>query len=219
MEGAAGETSPEDVKKEYFKDVKAIHIMGSALSISERSRDATYKMIEVAKEANKQVEISFDPNIRPEMLGIEKTLKILEPVMENATIILPSGEEAEMLANMISKGKEKACKEIFKRAPNCKLVLLKNGAEGVKIFQKIKKGKNTEINTSEISSYSVKEVDATGAGDSFGGAFISEYLNGEEVHKAVQFANAVGAMKVTHFGPMPDHSREAILKFMEKNKN
>jgi len=43
--GAAGETSPEDVKEEYFSNIKALHIMGSALAISESSREACYKLI------------------------------------------------------------------------------------------------------------------------------------------------------------------------------
>ncbi|MBY8980093.1 MAG: sugar kinase, partial [Candidatus Lokiarchaeota archaeon] len=32
--GAAGQTSPDDIDEEYFSNVKALHIMGSSLSIS-----------------------------------------------------------------------------------------------------------------------------------------------------------------------------------------
>ncbi len=212
MEGAAGETCPTDVKEEYFKDVKAIHVMGSALSISENSREATYKFIEIALKINKDVEISFDPNLRPEMLGIEETLRIVKPVVDVATIILPSGEEAEMLANL--KGEETACSKLFDIAPRCKIVVLKQGSKGAKAFIKDQRGK---IDTVSEPSYRVSEVDATGAGDSFGGAFVVEYLMGKSIDSAIKFANAVGAMKVTHFGPIPNHSREDIETFIREN--
>ncbi|MFW9952746.1 MAG: PfkB family carbohydrate kinase, partial [Candidatus Thorarchaeota archaeon] len=45
--GAAGLTSPEDIEEGYFADVKALHIMGSSLSISESSKEACYKAINV----------------------------------------------------------------------------------------------------------------------------------------------------------------------------
>ena len=63
--GAAGETSPQDVKEEYFENIKNLHIMGSALSISKKSREACYKAINIAKKKNPNVLISFDPNLRP----------------------------------------------------------------------------------------------------------------------------------------------------------
>src|SRR6056297_553359 len=202
MEGAAGETSPDDVDPLYFHKVKAIHIMGSALSISQNSRNAVYKMLEVAIEENNDVEISFDPNIRPEMLGIEETLKIVQPVVEKSTVILPSGEEAEMLAN--TKGEDEACRAIFEKAPRCKIIVLKKGKRGAQAY--IKK-QNGEIEVISAPTYKVREVDATGAGDSFGGAFMVEYLGGKDIVDALQFANAVGAMKVSNFGPIPNHTR------------
>jgi sugar/nucleoside kinase (ribokinase family) len=90
--GAAGETSPEDIKKDFFKGIKSLHIMGSGLSISENSREACYKAIEVANDKNSDVIISFDPNLRPEMLEFEMILKICKPVLESTDILLPSGE-------------------------------------------------------------------------------------------------------------------------------
>ncbi|MBA7559356.1 Tagatose kinase [subsurface metagenome] len=56
--GAAGQTSPDDINEEYFSNVKSLHIMGSALSISESSRDACYKAIEIARANGMINEIS-----------------------------------------------------------------------------------------------------------------------------------------------------------------
>ncbi|MBA7520194.1 Tagatose kinase [subsurface metagenome] len=204
--GAAGQTSPDDINEEYFSNVKSLHIMGSALSISESSRDACYKAIEIAKNQNPKVVISFDPNLRPEMLEIKTIITISKPVLENSTILLPSGEEAEMLAGI--KGAEKACKKLLEMGP--KLVVLKQGKAGCTIYS------SEETNGIKIEGFEVEEIDPTGAGDSFDGAFIVGYLAGWNLKMIGKFANAVGALKVKCFGPMANNTYEEVLKLMER---
>ncbi|MFW9945663.1 MAG: sugar kinase [Candidatus Odinarchaeota archaeon] len=203
--GAAGKTSSDDIRKDYFSNIKALHITGSALSISESSRDACYKAINIAKETNPNVIISFDPNLRPEMLDIDIILKISEPVLINTDILLPSGEEAEMLAEI--RGEIKACKLLLEKGP--KIIILKQESEGCTIFS----ANNQE--GVKVSSFDVKEIDPTGAGDSFGGAFIVGYLAGWQLIRAAKFANAVGALKVQHFGPMSDTTYKNVETFMK----
>jgi len=203
--GAAGQTCPNDIDEEYFSNIKSLHIMGSALSISESSREACYKAIEIAKNKNPKVIISFDPNLRPEMLEIKTIITISKPVLENTTILLPSGEEAEMLAGI--KGAEKACKKLLEMGP--KLVVLKQGKDGCTIYS------SKETNGIKIDGFEVEEIDPTGAGDSFGGAFIVGYLAGWNLEKIGKFANAVGALKVKCFGPMANNTYEEVLKLME----
>ena len=203
--GAAGQISTNDLERAYFLDIKALHIMGSSLSISESSRESCYKAIEIAKSLNPQVIISFDPNLRPEMLDLKTIVKISKPVLEKTTVLFPSGEEAEMLAGV--RGEKKACKKLLEMGP--KLVVLKKGKEGCQIFSS---GIVDEIN---IPGFSVKEIDPTGAGDSFGGAFIVGYLAGWDLKRIGQFANAVGALKVMFFGPMPNTSYEEVIELIE----
>jgi len=204
--GAAGDTSPNDIYQSYFSNIKSLHIMGSALSISESSRDACYKAIKIAKKMNPNVVISFDPNIRPEMLELESILKICIPVLETTTILFPSGEEAEMLAGV--KGSKKACHKLLEMGP--KIIVLKQGKEGCIIF-------TPDIhNGQKIEGFKVFERDPTGAGDSFGGAFIIGFLAGWELEKIAIFANAVGALKVQSFGPMPNTTYEDVIELMEK---
>lgn len=203
--GAAGKISSADIRKEYFSNIKVLHIMGSALSISKTSRDACYMAIKIAKEMNPNVSISFDPNLRPEMLDIETILKISRPVLETCTILLPSGEEAEMLAGI--RGEINACKYLLKRGP--KIVILKQGSEGCTVFTVENK------DGIKVPSFKVKEIDPTGAGDSFGGAFIVGYLAGWQLIRAAKFANAVGALKIQHFGPMPDTTYNEVEIFMK----
>jgi ribokinase len=54
-----------------------------------------------------------------------------------------------------------------------------------------------------IPAYKVKAVDTTAAGDAFNGALAVSLGSGMDLQKAVQYANAVGAMAVTRLGAMP----------------
>lgn len=203
--GAAGQISPNDIIPSYFEDIKALHIMGSALSISESSKDACYKAIDVAKAKNPNVIISFDPNLRPEMLDIEKILEISEPVLRETTILLPSGEEAEMLAR--KKGPKEACITLLEKGPE--LVVLKQGKEGSTLFTR------ENPDGIHVPSFKVKETDPTGAGDAFDGAYITGHLANWDSAKILRFANAVGAAKVEFFGPMPNTSYNEIVEMLK----
>ena len=203
--GAAGQTSPDDIDEEYFSNVKALHIMGTSLSISESSRESCYKAIKIARSLNPQVVISFDPNLRPEMLDIKTIIEISKPVLDKTTILFPSGEEAEMLADI--KGAEKACKKLLEMGP--KIVVLKQGKDGCTIYS------SENPNGTRIKGFEVEEIDPTGAGDSFDGAFIVGYLAGWDLKRIGMFANAIGALKVQFFGPMANNTYEEVLKLME----
>jgi sugar/nucleoside kinase (ribokinase family) len=203
--GAAGQTSPNDIEEDYFSDVKALHITGSSLSISGSSRESCYKAIEVVRSLNPQAVISFDPNLRPEMLDIKTIIEISKPVLEKTTILFPSGEEAEMLAGI--EGAEKACKKLLEMGP--KIVVLKQGKDGCTIYS------SEDTNGITIKGFEVEEIDPTGAGDSFDGAFIVGYLAGWDLKKIGKFANAVGALKVRCLGPMSNDKYEEVLKLME----
>ena len=136
--------------------------MGSYRSRSESSLKSVYKAIEIVRSLNPQAIISFDPNLRPEMLDIKKIIEISEPVLDRTTILFPSGEEAEMLAGV--KGEIKACEKLLKKG--LKLVVLKQGKEGCTIFS------SGLVNSIKVPGFNVEETDQTGAGESFDGAFI-----------------------------------------------
>ena len=60
----------------------------------------------------------------------------------------------------------------------------------------------------------IKAVDATGAGDNFVAGLTCELLRGEEVRKAIQFANACGAICTTAVGAGTAlRNREQVLEF------
>jgi len=134
--------------------------------------------------------VSFDPNLRPELLSIEKIREISEPLLSSCEIVLPSGKEARMLVGI--EDTDRACKELLVRGP--KIIALKLGRKGSRVYTK--KG---EL---EVPSFPVKEIDPTGAGDCFDAGFIVGLLKEWPLERAARFANAVGALAVTKKGPM-----------------
>ena len=94
-QAAASLLNPEDVDVNYVAGAEFLHVTGSALSIGESARQACYKAIRACKAAGGRV--SFDPNIRPELLGVDRVREICQPLLDQCDLLLPSGLEATML--------------------------------------------------------------------------------------------------------------------------
>jgi len=92
---AAGQLSPEDVDEDYIAESRLLHIMGSSLAVSESSRRACMKALRAAEKSD--VTITFDPNLRAELLDVETIRRICQPVIGSCKVILPSRDEAKAL--------------------------------------------------------------------------------------------------------------------------
>jgi sugar/nucleoside kinase (ribokinase family) len=200
-QAAAALLGPSDVDPAYVAGAEFVHITGSALSISEATREASYKAIRVCKSAGGRV--SFDPNIRPELLGIDKVRQICQPILDACDLLLPSGEEASMLTG--EDDEWQACQALVARG--IPIVALKRGAKGSTVF--------TADRTLVIPPIEVTEVDPTGAGDCYSAGFIVGLLEGWDLARTGRFANIVGALAVTQQGPMEGAPlRKDVLEWM-----
>ncbi len=184
---AAGTLAPADVPEPYFQGSRFLHVMGSALALSDTSREACYRAVRLAKAAGARV--SLDPNLRPELLGLERVREVCAPVLEAADVVLPSGAEARMLTG--AESDEAAARAL---AGQGRIVALKRGAAGSAVY--------CGDQEFAVSSFAVTEVDPTGAGDCYGAAFLVGLLRGWDLPRVARFANAVGALSVTRLGPM-----------------
>jgi tagatose kinase len=185
-DAAGGQLSSAQVQPVYFQRAIWLHLTGSTLAINHTSRAAALRALEVLPPSAR---VSFDPNIRPEVLTVAEIRELCRPVLDRADVVLPSVGEAMMLTGASSD--EVGCRAL---AGDGKLVVLKQGAKGCRIFER-----ESEI---EVPGFKVKEVDPTGAGDAFCGGFTVALLDGLRLEEAGQFANAVGALAVTQKGPM-----------------
>jgi sugar/nucleoside kinase (ribokinase family) len=199
---APGMMSPEDVDLEKLKGTRWMHITGFTMSIGKGSAEAVYKII---RELTPDTGISFDPNIRAEALGVEKIKELCRPVIERASLIFPSRSEAKMLTGASTD--DGGCRLW---AAQGKLVVLKNGEAGSRIYDGDR--------VVDVPSFPVDEIDPTGAGDTFCGAFLTALCEGKKIEECGRFANAAGAMSVRKKGPMEGApSRKELEEFLRSH--
>jgi len=200
---ASGQISLKQINRDYLSQVKYLHIMGSSLSINNQVQKACYEAVKIIKDS--QGKISFDPNLRVELLGVNKIRKICQPLLFSCEVILPGEEEVKLLTG--EKDVESACERLLNYG--IKIVALKQGKRGATIF--------TLKEKIEVPSFKVKEVDPTGAGDCFDAGFIVGLLKEWPLKKIATFANAVGALAVTKKGPMEGApTMEEVNRLLER---
>lgn len=199
---AAGQLGPEDVPADYFRAAKWLHLTGCNLAVCESAREAGLRAIACLPAGAK---VSFDPNIRPEVLRVEEIRALCRPVLARADVFLPSRGEAMLFTGETSD--EAGCRKL---AAEGKIVVLKQGAAGCRIFHR-----DEDIS---VPGFAVEEVDPTGAGDAFCAGFTVALREGMPLREAGLFANAVGALAVTQQGPMegvPSHAE--VSAFLAQN--
>jgi 2-dehydro-3-deoxygluconokinase len=83
-----------------------------------------------------------------------------------------------------------------------KIVALKCGAEGAWVADREQRIR--------IAPHPCRAVDATGAGDAFGGAFVARLVAGDDLEQAGRYAAATAALSTEGFGavaPIPHAAR------------
>ena len=188
---AAGTVGPADVCSSSIVDADAVHVTGSTLLATESMREACYEVVDLAA-ANGTL-ISFDPNVRPELLRDAAGRDLLLSVLERADIVTPTEEELSFLANMETDADSGAAVESLLDA-GISTVAVTRGAAGCTI--------HTTDDTVARSGFDVEVVDPTGAGDAFAAAVVVGHIEGQSLEAIATFANAAGAQAVTELGPM-----------------
>ncbi|MEJ5082305.1 tagatose kinase [Ochrobactrum sp. MYb379] len=180
-----------------------LHIMGSALfsdGIVDAIHEATLRI--KAKGGT----VSFDPNIRKEMLDLPGMREALVHALEHTDLFMPSGPEIFLFTKATDE--KAAIEELLDRG--IKAIVIKRGAEGASYFD----------HSGEVTAHAFKvdEIDPTGAGDSFGAAFVTCWLRDLAPKEALTIANATGARAVGVKGPMEGTSTmDEINAFIAKN--
>ncbi|MFO1046890.1 MAG: sugar kinase [Geminicoccaceae bacterium] len=186
---------------ELFAGCRWFHVMGSSL-FSPGIAAAVRRGVELARAEGAQ--ISFDPNIRKELLALPEVEETIAVVLAVADLLLPSDADLEHLCP--GQDEADAIKSLLDAGRS--MVLLKKGAKG-----SVYRDRERRIAT---PAFPAEEVDPTGAGDCFGGTFVACLAQGVPVERAVRLANAAGALAVGKKGPMEGNSTMAELdSFLE----
>ena len=182
---AASHLTEEDADRVDFSGAKVLHITGIPPALSESCRNATYRLIDRAREQG--MLICFDPNLRPSLWNSqEEMIAVINDIASKADIVLPGTGEGKIL--MGSEEPEQIAE--FYRNNGAGTVIVKAGAKGAYLDS----GELRKF----IAGYKVKKVvDTVGAGDGFAVGIISAYLEGKSLEEMVDRGNAIGAIQVS----------------------
>jgi tagatose kinase len=185
---AAASFTWNDKIRALLESAGHMHIMGSALPMP-NAVAIIDKAIPIIKARGGTV--SVDPNLRKELKLDDATKARFATWIAATDLLLPSGEELELAAGVA--GEAQAVATLFKKG--VKEIVLKRGEKGATRFR-------PDGSRIDVASFKVKEIDPTGAGDCFGGAYVASSRLGLDATQALTYACAAGARNVTAVGPM-----------------
>jgi len=183
---AASQMTPEDVTADVVSQSKVLHLSAITQAISASSRETAFAAIHQARKSG--VKISYDTNLRLKLWPLNQARDVINQVVPMCDVLLPSLDDVTSLTGL--QEPKKIIDYYLKLG--AKLVVLKQGEQGVLVAD--------GHNESCISGHAVKTIDATGAGDTFDGAFLSEWIRSNDPFKAAEYANAAAALSTTRYG-------------------
>lgn len=196
--GADTQLRSEELPLDVIRSSRLLHV-GSLSLTDEPVRTATYEAVKTAREAG--AVISYDPNYRVSLWPDEQTaVRMMKSMLPDTNLLKVSDEESLLLTGKDTY--EEAAKCLLETGP-C-LVAVTLGGDGVYLA--------TAERGEYVKGRSVKAADTTGAGDSFFGGFISQFVGSGKSYKEVtweewvrfaNFGNAVAGLCVQKRGGIP----------------
>lgn len=193
---ACGHVALDGATQALLDECGHIHVMGSSF-FSPGVVAAAKAVVEQVKARGGTV--SFDPNVRKEMLRAPEMRAALEWMLRRCDVFLPSGPELMLLTEAADE--DAAIQEVL--GMGVAAIVVKRGAQGASYHD--------ARSCVDMPGFPAQEVDPTGAGDCFGATFVTCRLQGRGVEESLRYANASGARTVAVKGPMEGASTFAQL--------
>jgi 2-dehydro-3-deoxygluconokinase len=199
---AASLMRPESLPVGYIAGARFFHLSAIGQAISESARDTSDAAIAAARAAG--VKISYDTNLRLRLWDLDTARRVIDATIARCDIALPSLDDSRQLTGL----DEPEAIVDFYLGLGAPLVALKMADEGCLIA--------TASERIRLACHPVAPVDATGAGDTFDGAFLARLLAGDDLESAGRYANVAAALSTEGYGavtPIPRRTEVlAVLK-------
>lgn len=190
---AASRMRPHDLPAERIAQAGVLHLSGISAAISESACDTCFAAIAIARKAG--VRVSFDTNLRLKLWPIDRARAVMTELIRQSDICLPSLEDIAALTGLDDP--EALVDHCL--ALGAKTVALKLGERGALLAEG---GRRIRL-----QPHPCKPVDATGAGDTFGGALLARLVAGDALEAAGRYAAVAAALSTQGYGavePIPD---------------
>lgn len=198
---AASLMRPQDLPAERIRAAKFLHLSGISAAISDSACDTCFAAIEIAKSAG--VQVSFDTNLRLKLWPLSRASAVMREMIRRSDICLPSLEDVRAISGLQAPDAiMDFCLQLGARS-----VALKLGSEGALV--------GDATGRTRIEPHPCNAVDATGAGDTFGGAMLARLAAGDTLETAARHASVAAALSTQGWGavepiPSAQQVREAM---------
>jgi 2-dehydro-3-deoxygluconokinase len=192
---AASLMTPEDLPVDYIAGARYFHLSAIGQAISDSARRTCAAAIDAARAAG--VKISYDTNLRLRLWDLDSARKTIHATLARCDIALPSLDDSRQLTGLA----EPDAIADYYLGLGAPLVALKMAADGCLVA--------TPKERLRMPGHPVKAVDATGAGDTFDGAFLARLLAGDGVAAAAHYANVAAALSTCGYGAVTPIPRAA----------
>lgn len=189
---AASLMQPADMPKAYIAGAKYFHVSAIGQAISANAREAIGVAMDAAKAAG--VPISYDTNLRLRLWELDLARQVIHATCARCDVLLPSLDDSQQLTGLQDAD---AIADFYLKI-GAPIVALKMASDGCLI--------STPTQRLRLPAHCVTALDATGAGDTFDGAFLSRLLAGDDLETAGRYANVAAALSTTGYGavtPIP----------------
>jgi 2-dehydro-3-deoxygluconokinase len=192
---AASLMQPEALPADYIAGARILHLSAIGQAISESACLTSATAIDMARAAGAKV--SYDTNLRLRLWDLDTARKTIDATVARCDIALPSLDDSQRLT-----GRQEPDAIIdYYLSLGAPLVALKMAAHGAIIA--------TTKDRIRLLPHQVTAVDATGAGDTFDGAFLSRLLAGDDLEAAGRYANVAAALSTRGYGAVTPIPRKA----------
>ena len=183
---AASRYQADQLPLEAIAAARALHLSGISLAISQDACDAGLAAMAHARAAG--VMVSFDTNLRLRLWPLARARAVMREALRLCDVCLPSWDD---ITAVLDCDERDAIVDTL-LAWGSRLVALKMGSLGCYVA--------TNAQRTLVPPHAVDAVDATGAGDCFGGAFVARVVAGDDVVAAARYANVAAALSTTGYG-------------------
>jgi 2-dehydro-3-deoxygluconokinase len=193
---AASRYRPLDLPLEAIRTAKLLHLSGISLAISADACDSGFAAMEAARRA--KVRVSFDTNLRLKLWPVARARAAIGEAIRLCDVCLPSFDDVAVLFG--EEDPDRLVDIVLGMGPS--LVALKLGAQGTLVADAHRRVR--------VGPHPCKPVDATGAGDTFGGAFAARLVAGDDMVACARYAACAAALSTEGYGavaPIPDAAR------------
>jgi len=207
--------SLDEINPKVYDETRLFHTSGITLALGENSRKIAVELVKNFKAHG--AAISFDVNYRAKLWSEEEARKAVKEILPYIDILFISEETSRKM--MQKTGTLEEIMKSYTTEYNCKIVC----STEREVVSPTRHNFTSTIYYDgkyykEEPYKNIEVVDRIGSGDAYLAGTLFAILKYGDIQKALEYGNAMSAVKNTTYGDMPASSFEEITSVIESHK-